>query len=259
MDSFFNNQWTFLPVVAVILLAAAETGFWLGLRLHRMKDDARRTQVGGVQGAVLGLLGLLLAFTFSMGITRYESHRILVLKDANAIRTAWLYARLLPEAQRAPSEDLLRRYVDLRVDYAPVVRDDPAKLEEAIRISHEIEHQLWQQAEAAAKAPNGTTGSFIAAVSDMIDTAAERLDAYRNRIPGGVWVLLLIVASAGCFTSSYGSGSQGARSLFTALFLPILITVVIILIFDLAHSLQGFIGISQQPLIDLRDSMQWKP
>ena len=96
------------------------------------------------------------------------------------------------------------------------------------------------------------------ALNEVIDTDAERVAAARNQIPSGVWVLLLIVAGFGCFTTSYGSGAQGARSLFTNFCLPALIAVVILLIFDLTHSQQGFIGISQQPLIDLLNSIQPK-
>ena len=259
LNSIFTNEWGVLLTDMVILLAAAEVGFRLGLRLYRSKDEARRNQISGVQNAMLGLLGLLLGFTYAMGINRYDAHRLLVLKDANAIGTTWLRAGLLPRAQRAPVEDLLRRYVDVLLHYAPLV-GDPAKFEEGIQHSREIENQLWQHAEAAASdAPTGTTTLFITALNDMINTGSERLDAFRNWIPTGIWVLLLIVAGFGCFTSSYGSGAQGVRSLFTNVFLPILITVVIVLIFDLTHSLQGVIGVSQQPLIDLQNSMQSEP
>lgn len=259
LNSIFTTEWGVLLTVTAILLAAAELGFRLGLRLHRSKDEARRTQISGVQGAMLGLLGLLLGFTYAMGINRYDAHRTLVLKEADAIGTTWLRAGLLPKAQRAPVEDLLRRYVDLLLHYTALV-GDPAKMEEGVRNTREIENQLWQHAKTAAEdAPTGPTVLFITALNDMINTGAERLDAFRNQIPTGIWVLLLIVAGSGCFTTSYGSGAQGARSLFTNVFLPMLITVVIVLIFDLTHSLQGVIGVSQQPLIELRNSMQSEP
>ena len=67
---------------------------------------------------------------------------------------------------------------------------------------------------------------------------------------------LIIVAAFGCLTSAYGSGSQGVRSAFTGIFLPVLITVVIVLIFDLMHTHQGVVEISQQPMLDLQQSMQ---
>ncbi|HVK58974.1 MAG TPA: hypothetical protein VM735_09355 [Candidatus Kapabacteria bacterium] len=251
----FENMWALLVVVAISLFGAAEVGYRVGLSLNRTKDDARRSQIGGVQGAVLGLLGLLIGFTFSMGVSRYESRRNLVLKEANAVGTTWLRAGLLPEAHRAPAKELLRRYVDVRLKYQALGRD-AAALSEGLRLSADLQNQLWQGAEAvAAEKPTPITLSYINALNGVIDTDAERIAAARNQIPGGVWGLLIIVAASGCFISGYGSGAQGARSLFTMAFLPALITVVILLVFDLTHSHEGIIGISQQPLIDLQNSM----
>jgi hypothetical protein len=251
----FENLWTFLLVVAIPLFCAAEVGYRVGLSLKKAKDEARRSQIGGVQGAVLGLLGLLIGFTFSMGVTRYESRRTLVLKEANAVGTTWLRAGLLPEAHRAPAKELLRRYVEVRLKYQALARDSGA-LSEGLRLSADLQNQLWQRAEAAAaEAPTPLTVSFINSLNEVIDTDAERVAAGRNQIPAGVWVLLIIVATSGCYISGYGSGAQGARSIFTTLFLPALITIVILLVFDLTHSLQGVIGISQQPLIDLQNSI----
>jgi hypothetical protein len=133
---------------------------------------------------------------------------------------------------------------------------DPARLAEGLRLSAEIENQLWRHAEAAAKeSPTLPTMSFITSLNEVIDADGERVNAARNRIPTGVWGLLLIVAGFGCYTTGYSSGAHGARSLFTNFLLPMLIAVVILLIFDLTHSLQGVIGMSQQPLIDLQHSM----
>lgn len=226
------------------------------MRLFAAKDEARRSQIGGVQGAVLGLLGLLLGFTFSMAVNRFELRRDLVLKEANTIGTTWLRAGLLPEAQRAPVKDLLRRFVAARVK-THSASDDPVQLAEGLRQSAEIENALWQHAETAAQsAPTPITATFIVTLNEMIDTDAERVAASRNTIPAAVWMLLIIVAAFGCLTSAYGSGSQGVRSAFTSIFLPVLITVVIILIFDLMHTHQGVVEISQRPMLDLQQSMQ---
>ena len=98
-----------------MLLATTEVGFRFGLRLHAAKDEARKEQIGGIHAAVLGMLGLLLGFTFAMALERYDKRRILVIQEANAIGTTFLRASLLPEAHQAPVEDLLRRYLDLRL------------------------------------------------------------------------------------------------------------------------------------------------
>lgn len=252
----FVNQWGFALLVGSVLLALAEFGYRIGLRLFAARDEARRSQIGGVQGAVLGLLGLLLGFTFSMAVNRFELRRDLVLKEANTIGTTWLRAGLLPETQRTPVKDLLRRYVDVRLK-TQSASDDPVQLAEGLRQTSEIANELWQQTEAAAQsAPTPITASFILTLNEMIDTDSERVTASRNTIPPAVWLLLIIVAAFGCLTSAYGSGSQGVRSAFTSVFLPILITVVIVLIYDLMHTHQGVVSISQKPMLDLQQSMQ---
>jgi hypothetical protein len=252
----FGNQWMFGAFVALVLLGLAEGGYRIGLRLYAAHDEARKSQISGVQGAVLGLLGLLLGFTFSMAVNRFELRRDMVLKEANAVGTTWLRAGLLPETHRAPVKDLLRRFVETRLKYQKTTYDE-IMLAEGLRTSAEIESALWQHAESAAQeTPTPITATFILALNDMIDTSAERITAHRNRIPIAVWVLLLIVAAIGCLTSAYGSGAQGVRSAFTGILLPTLITVVIILIFDILDTHQGSVSISQQPLQDLLQTMQ---
>ncbi|MFO0690043.1 MAG: hypothetical protein U0900_15205 [Myxococcota bacterium] len=248
----FGNQWVFCVAIALLLLGVSETGYRIGLRLFAARDEARRSQIGGIQGAILGLLGLLLGFTFSMAVTRFETRRDFVLREANVIGTTWLRADLLPEAHRTAAKALLKRFVDVRVEYQRVT-DDAARLAEGLRVCAEIENALWQQAlEAVREAPTPITAMFINSLNEMIDTDPARETAGRNEIPSAVWLLLLIVAGAGCFTTAYGSGAAGARSAFTAAILPLLITVVIVLIFDLMHPHQGIVSIDQKPMLDLQ-------
>jgi hypothetical protein len=256
LDSVFGNQWSMLLIVAVLLLALAETGVRLGWRLHEARDEARRSQVGGVQGAVLGLLGLLLGFTFAMAAGRYEGRRVVLLHEANAVGTAWLRAGLLPAAHRDPVRELLRRYVDARLRYEALGLD-LAMATEGIRLSEDLHAALWRRAEAAAtEAPTPVTVAFIASLNDVIDIHTERIAGLRHKIPTGVWVLLVVVAGFGCFTGAYGSGARGVRSGLTSFLMPLLVATVVGLIFDLSHPRQGVIRISQQPLLDLQQSMK---
>lgn len=252
----FGNQWSVFFLASVLMLALAEVGFRLGLRLYSTNDSARKGQIGGVQGAVLGMLGLLLGFTFAMAVQRYDTRRGLVLQEANAIGTTYLRASLLPDAHQVPVRELLRRYVDSRLKYWPLV-DDPAMFAEGTRLITEMQTELWKHAtEAAKEAPNNITATFIESLNSTIDTDAERITAMRAAIPAGVWLLVVVVAAFGCVTTSYGAGAEGTRTRLSSVFLPLLITVVIILIFDIAHPRVGMIRIGQQPLVDLRQSIQ---
>ncbi len=254
----FGNQLAVFVLLIVVMLAFAELGFRLGLPLHATKDVARKGQIGAIQAAVLGLLGLLLGCTYAMAVERFETRRGLVLQEANAIGTTFLRASLLPDAHQAPVKDFLRRYVDLRLEYWPMV-DDPAKRAEGMRLLGDIQTELWKHATNAAKeAPNDITALFIVSLNETIDTDAKRIAAMRAGIPSGVWLLLVLVAACGCVTTSYGAGAEGVRSKLGSVFLPLLISVVIVLIFDISHPRVGLIHIGQEPLVDLQQSMQVK-
>jgi hypothetical protein len=250
-----GNEWLLATSVAVLLLMLTEAGHRLGRRLRRRNDDARLSQILAIQGAVLGMLGLLLGFTFSMAVSRYEARRELVVREANAIGTTWLRASLLPEEHMAPVKSLLRDYVDLRLETYRAARE-PERLGEGIRRGAEIQSRLWQHAEASAReAPTPITETFITTLNELIDIDAERIAAARNQIPAGVWLILVVVAAAGCWTSGYAAGSYSVRTPLTGVLLPLLISIVILLIFDLAHGRQGVISVSQQSLIDIQNSI----
>jgi hypothetical protein len=255
MSEIFSSAWIVLLFCGAVLIGMTELGYLFGLKLHQAKDAARKEQISSIHGAVLGMLGLLLGFTFAMALDRYDKRRGLVIQEANAIGTTFLRASLLPDEQQEPVKALLRRYVDVRLDYQSQA-DSPAKHAEGMRLSSEIESELWSHAiRASQAAPNDITATFIESLNETIDTDAERIAAGRSRIPAGVSIILLVVASFGSFTSGYASGAHGARTLLNSLLMPLLITSVIVLIFDLTHPRQGFIGVSQQPLIDLRETM----
>jgi hypothetical protein len=243
--------------VTALLLIVAEVGYRLGRRLFVKKgDDARRNQIGAVQAAVLGLLGLLLGFTFSMAIERYNARWIHVAEEANAIETTWLRAGLLPGPHRKPVRGLLRDYVGVRLR-APIALRDPVTMADGQRRSAAIQATLWEHAEEAAEeAPNDITATFVEAVNGVIDADRQRRAAARNRIPTGVWLILILVSSVGCAVSAYGSGADGVRSLLTAALLPLLISVVILLTIDVIDERHGLISVSQQPLLDLQEIMR---
>jgi len=239
-------------VLTTALLAAVEVAYRLGRQSRGADDEARRRQIAAIRGAMLGLLTLLLGFTFSMAVERYSVRRDLVVKEANAIGATWLRAGLLPETRRDEARRLLSDFVDVRLRTHTLARD-PIQLVEGLRRSAEIESKLWQHAEASAReAPTAVTATFIATLNQLIDTDAERVAAARNQIPAGVWLILTAVAGTSCWTSAYAAGHDGVRSIFTSVLLPLTVILVLLLIFDLTHERQGIIGISQQPLVDLQ-------
>jgi len=256
LHTVFGTQWNVILIVGAVLLAASEAGFVMGRRIIRLKDDARKGQVGAVQGAILALLGLLLGFTFAMSSARNEARREFVLREATAIHNAYLRSSfLLPERQRTV-EGLLRSYTDARL----VLGDDHAtlaSLADAQQHSKQVQAELWSSAIAVSKETSTVSAStFITAVNEIINLDAVRLAALSAGIPGVVWLLLLFVASCGCYISGYSAGTSGVRGSLPNFLLPLLIAIVITLISDLHRPRGGLIRTTQQPMLEVKAAIQ---
>lgn len=256
LSRIFTSEWQIFVVASVLLLGSTEIGFHLGLRFYREKDNPRIGQISGTQAAMLSLLALLLGFTFALAEGRFELRRGLVIQEANAIGTTYLRASLLPEAHKHDVEDLLRRYVDVRLDFY-YAGEDKAKINVAEQAAALIHRELWAHAVAAGQAtPTPIIASFVSTLNETIDLDATQLYALRARVPAAVWLLVLVVAFCGCFVTGLGSGASSERSAFANVLLPLLITVAIMLIADLDRPRGGLIRIDQQPLINLKQSLQ---
>ena len=151
-------------------LLAAEGGYRLGRFMKPRTDETARSVVFNIHAAILGLLGLLLAFTFSMAVARYEMRKQLVLDEANTIGTAYLRARLLPEPQRTDVARLFQEYVDARLQFHQEGEGPDGRREDNDKADR-LQDQLWARAVAAGESDprSVTTGLFIQALNDVID------------------------------------------------------------------------------------------
>jgi len=254
LSNIFSSQWSVFFIVTLLLLVFAEIGYRLGSVFQRSNAEAAKNRSGNVLGAVLGLLGLLLGFSFAMSVGRYDVRRSLIVEESNSIGTTWLRAGFLPAPHAKEIRKLLEDYTRLRVERFAKA-DDPASITAVHADVARIHSALWAQGEAAAKEqPTPITASFITSLNETIDLDATRVAALRNHVPGVVWLLLLVVAGCGAWASGYGSGTEGLRSAFSQYIFPVLIGVVITLIVDIDRPNKGLIGVSQKPLQDLLES-----
>ncbi len=243
-----------LVALITLFLLAAEVGFRGGRRHGRRAAD-RGPQIGTIQGALLGLLALLLGFSFAMAQSRYDARRALVVDEANAIGTAYLRAQLLPRPEAQEIADALRRYVDVRLMR---LREhvDELTLREALEESERLHDYLWARAvKAAQQDPRPSTSLFIASLNEVIDVHTERLAAFRQHVPESVLLLLYFVAAVAMAVTGYAAGLGDQRSLGPTVATAILIAIVIVVIMDLDRPRRGLITVSQQSMMDLRDSL----
>jgi hypothetical protein len=229
----------------LLILGAGEMGHWLGERAARLGAPG----VSTLEGAILGLLALMIGFTFSMALSRFEARRDGVVVEAAAIGTTALRARLLPAPHNREAVKLLRDYVQLRLDLSrrPV---SPQEFDATIARSNAIQEALWQQAKAVAAKDNAMvpTGLFVQSLNEMIDDQEKRLAAFNNRLPIIVLIALYGVSIVGIGFAGYGSGVESKRTRVPVYITGVLVATMVLLIQDIDRPGAGFIKVSQQPM-----------
>ncbi len=247
-------------VCAIFLFFLAfEGGFRFGRLMHPKADESTRTWITTIDAAILGILALLLGFTFSMALSRYDLRKELVLEEANTIGTTYLRAQLLPEPYRMEISGLLRQYVDVRLEG----RQQLGKLREAIVKSEQLLDQLWACAVDASKAKRVSASAyvplFLNSLNEMIDLHAKRLAAFENRVPQMVLALLFVCGTMTIMITGYGCGLSERRNLIPTSMMSVILAMVILVIMDLDRPGRGFIKVSQQAMIRLQQSLNPGP
>jgi hypothetical protein len=245
--------WLILPLTIVVALLSVELGYRAARYGERHSLEEKEAPVGGMVGATLGLLAFMLAFTFGLAGSRFEDRRQVLLSESNAIGTTYLRAAMLPEPMRTETQNLLREYVDVRLEAV-----QSGKLDQALTRSEELHNRLWSQAVAAAeKDRSPITGLFIQSLNEVIDLHAKRVMAgLRSRVPGVIWIVLYVLAILAMIMMGYHSGLAHSRRSIAVIALILGFSAVLYLIADLDRPGQGTLRVSQQAMLDLRRSMK---
>jgi hypothetical protein len=240
--------------VLVIVVGGTLAGFALG-RYFREHDDGLREPLGVVQGALVGFVGLILAFGLSMAVGRYESRRSAVVDEANSIGTTYLRAQTLAEPVRTESMDLLKKYTDVRIALSDSVPDSDTFDRSAAR-SEVIHRDLWGLAgDAVNAAPTSTAPRlYLESLNEMIDAHRTRLAALANRIPDSVMFLQLIISALAFGVLALYLALLG-KAVIPAVVGALMVSAVLLITFDLDRPHRGFITVPDAPLVATRASM----
>lgn len=249
-----------LPILAlgVIFLVsaylAALVGSWL--RTRRPPSRSEKEKEGYIVSAVLGLLALLMGFTFSLAIERFETRRELVIQDANAIESAYLRAQILGEPHRTRLSKLLIAYTDNAVNLSKLPHGEAGPL---LVQDDKLLTDIWSAAVAAFDSIRGLTFSsaFIESVDRVFDLDASRRAAREAHVPYEVFDVLLIYLISTAAVLGYVLGSGRAR--ITAAFLLVLLNMSLLLIIDIDRPVGGGVSESQQPLEDVSKALHSQP
>ncbi len=245
MSYQIDYPWTFFTSLLVQLTGATYGGYRLRRRTAADTDERVHEQIMAAAAAVGVLLSLLIGFTLSMAVDRYNIHRQLVVDEANSIATTELRARLLPPAFSEPIRALMREYVDARVEYGRSGYDN-AQLQRAVVRTKELQDQLWQQTTALAReARDPITAIFVNSLNETIDFSEKRLAGLENRVPLPVWIMLVLIGTLTCVVVG---GTVRRRYGLAVLISPVMIAVAMGFIADLDSPRTGMIRVSQSSM-----------
>jgi len=252
-------------IVAVLLVAmtiSAELGFWLGHRWYSRTDDVRRGHFGSVLGSLLGLLALLLSFTFSMSANRYDTRRQLVVTDANGLEGLYLQSSFLPDASRKAFKQLLRQDVDSLSQIALLRRG--ATPEEAAELSAKFEAlhgRMWKVVKESAEAnpPAKIADAMQKGLIDSLAVHRNRLFAWESRVPDSIIWLLLLGCNAAIAAIGFAGGLGNHRGLPARIIVTLLLCATVYVVLDLDRPHEGLIHISQSPMLHLQQILDNDP
>ena len=259
LDWFYAESPVALVAATVILVLFGAGG--LGIYFRRRRGVEREQDETGAEqlivSAILGLLALLLGFTFALAIDRFDTRRGLVVAEANAIGTAWLRAQLLDEPHRSRLSRLLEGYAANRLELARA--QDRGEGLPLLQRNDAYQNRIWQATVEAVRPIRNLeiSSTLVEAMNNVIDTGAERKAARRAHVPPRVLTILLVYMGVTAYAVGYAL--LGGRVRWAAIVLLLLLSLSYLLILDIDQPTRGGIREQQSAMEDLIASMRSGP
>ena len=256
---FFSlPTWALALVIFAVVLLACILGAVLA-QIHLGRSDRLREPLGIVQGAILGVVGLILAFGMTLAIDRYENRRAAVVDDANTISTTYLRAQTLREPERTQSIGLLRQYGTLALQLGSEVPGSGA-MNRTVDAQTQVQRALWSLAgKALARAPQDTAPRlYVESLNDMIDQRTTRVSSLKNRIPSDVLGLELIGSAIALALLTLYLELLGRGRVPIGL-AAVLVGALLFVTFDLDRPHRGLIKVPIGPLVALQHELAEPP
>jgi len=245
-----------LPIgLFCLMVAATLAGHRLASGRSRRTDAEDSAGTSAVDAAVLGLLGLLIAFWFSSAGTRLDMRRSLIVEEANAIGTAWLRLALLPQDVQPVIRGLFREHVDVRIEQAPASKPDASKRLAAR--ADEVQSAIWRHAvDAAPRCESDQAAAILlSSLNEMFDAAARHQASYDAHTPTLILVLVLVVGAFSGLLAGHDMGTRGPVNWLHAIAFAVVVSLTVWVIYDLEMPRYGLIRVDNYDhlLRDLRD------
>lgn len=248
------DAWLIAGALLVAMLLVIEAGYRFGRAHEREEPATAKAHVNAIQASLLGILALLLGFTFSSALARYDARSTAVVDEANAISTAWQRADLLPAAHREGAREALRDYLDIRIVANDLGLDNHEGLT-ALRVdTAAAQARLWDVARRAAQADPGMvrTGLFAESVNALVDAYVRRNAALDRRVPEVVLFLMMATFLMAGVVVGFATGVAGHRPSLASHMMVALIALLVFIILDLDRPRRGLVQVDDRSLLELR-------
>lgn len=248
MENLTHHPLLLFVVSFVVLSAVSAAGSWLRGRYPDTGDE-HHEHLGVILAAILTLLGLIISFSFSMAINRYDQRKNFEEAEANAIGTEILRADFLPAASAANVRKLLAEYTGLRIQF--YLNKDDAQRKAINDRTARLQAELWSEVRASSAAqPTPVEALVLAGMNDVINSQGHTQAAYRNRIPIAAWLLMAIIALCSNALTGYRSRS-GKTGRWLMFVLPLIVSFAFLLIADIDAPRHGLIEVRPENLESL--------
>ncbi|MGV8986257.1 MAG: hypothetical protein ACOH2H_08245 [Cypionkella sp.] len=235
-----------IPMLLVILALVIFHGLRHGKHRAARTSETARTQVSALQSSLLGLLALLLGFSFSLALGRFDDRSVAVVSEANAIGTAWLRTDLLEGAARDDLRKALADYGQNRLAAGAIALTHEGRRDAAVQKASAAFATAWSVATMAARqTPNPATLAVVSALNDMTDSFSSRDAALNRHVPEPVLFLLFSTFLVLGWVLGYSSGVSQERPPSPVVAMVVLIVMLMSLILDLDRPRRGIISVDQ--------------
>ena len=252
MEYIFNHPWELGLLLAIVLAVALDLGRRVAVRYQIELAPQRKEQMGTIRDGLFILVSLLLGFTLTFAGSRFMERRSLLVEEAISIGTTYLRADTLPQPYRDRSKQLLREYVDARLELDNAGANT-ARFDQAVNRSKHIQEELWLDAATVAQNDRtAVTAVYVNSLNETIDLHEKRIAAFENRVPPPMWLLIISVSLIAVFTRG---STLTARFWLTLTLVPITIALVVALIADLDTPGRGLIRLDQRAMQRLKADM----
>jgi hypothetical protein len=246
--------WAIYVIIVLLIVFAVRSGIaysrWR--RTHFLNEND--SSINTIAGATLGLLAFILAFTFSLGTSRFEARKHFLLEEVNSIETSWLRSSLVAKPYNEELQKALVDYVEIRI----WLIDNPEKVNEVIKKSQELQNKIWKLVTELTKKDSGNeriNALLIDAVNNMFDNQTRRVTIGSDRIPTLIWIALFTLIFIAMFEVGYLLGKTEKSNWVLVFALSMAFATIVVLIVDLDSS-TGHITINNQSLYDMYDRIK---